>query len=104
MKYMKIKPLLNLIIFSGSFIFFSCEKENNESDSKFEFTGIIEKQSFTTYQYGTHVISNNEEFYALTSSTIDLDQYIGKEVEIEGTVIEYYVADGPEYIEVTEVE
>ena len=49
-------------------------------------TGTLERQDITTYQYGTHVISDEASgaFYALNSDIIDLDAYIGQRVTVYG--------------------
>ncbi len=49
-------------------------------------TGTLERQGITTYQYGTHVISDEASgaFYALNSDIIDLDAYIGQRVTVYG--------------------
>lgn len=78
----------------------SCEKKVGF----LHFTGTLEKQGMTTYQYGTHVISNGSVTYALRSQKINLDLYKGKTVEILGTKIEGYpIESGPEYLEVEKV-
>ena len=58
----------------------------------------------TYYQYGTHVLNSEEDFYALKSEKLNLDEFIGKEVKVSGSKIEGYPVDGgPDYILVTEV-
>lgn len=70
----------------------------------FYFKGLLEKQTITSYQYGTHIISNKDKTYALKSSTINLDTYINQTVTIKGNKIKGYPVDGgPEYIDVKEV-
>lgn len=56
--------------------------------------------------YGTHVLTNDhgQTLYALKSSSVKLDDYIDKNVEISGSKIEGYPIDGgPEYIEVSKI-
>lgn len=78
-------------------------KSSQESDA-FEFHGLLKQQGITTYQYGTHTISNSTKTYALKSSTINLDTYIDKNVTVEGTKIDGYPIDGgPEFIDVKAV-
>jgi hypothetical protein len=75
----------------------SCSKNKG----KIKVSGTIQKQGITTYQYGTHTISS----YALKSNSIDLDNYINQEVTIYGDKIKGYpVSDGPEFLEVTNIE
>jgi len=87
-----------------SFILLSstCDRENPEE--QMQLTGTIESQGITSYQYGSHVLNSEDEFYALKSETLNLDEFIGKEVIISGSKIEGYPVDGgPDYILVTEV-
>jgi len=77
----------------------SCNKDNGNSNS-IEITGTIQKQGITTYQYGTHTISE----YALTSSAVNLDSYINQNVTVIGYKIEGYPVDsGPDYVEVERI-
>jgi len=68
--------------------------------------GFIQEQGFTTYQYGTHIlVDKGKTLYALKSSIVNLDKFIGKKVKIHGSIIEGYpVAGGPDYLNVREVE
>jgi hypothetical protein len=75
-------------------------------------TGLIEKMGKTSYMYGTHVLKNlgfvtgirDAKSFALKSDNINLNQYIGKEVEVSGELIEGYPVDGgPEYINVKSI-
>ncbi len=77
----------------------------SDSPVEIELTGIIQKQGITTYMYGSHTISGEGEFYALRSSTIDLDDYVTQEAFITGEKISGYPVDGgPDYFEVTSIE
>ena len=78
-------------------------KENIDSNS-IEVTGILHKQGFTTYQYGTHTISEDDIFYALRSSSLNLDDYVSQTVTIVGEKVDGYPIDGgPDYLEVVEI-
>ncbi|WP_165499827.1 hypothetical protein [Pedobacter frigidisoli] len=58
----------------------------------------------TTYQYGTHIINYGGKPYALKSSSVNLDIYVDKQVQIKGTKVSGYpLENGPELIEVTQV-
>lgn len=97
-----------VIILSGiTLMFFTATCQNTTSNSKdhMEITGTIQQQGITSYQYGTHTISNeNDDFYALTSEGINLDDYLEKEVTIKAEKIEGYPVDGgPDYLRVLEV-
>ena len=72
-------------------------------------TGVMEKPEGTTYQYGTHGISDwDSGYYALQSDTVDLNAYIGQKVNVYGTLVPGYenaqVEGGPPLVEVTRVE
>lgn len=91
------KSLSILTIFCLSVI--SCDKDVVTIDG-IEITGEIEKQKITTYQYGSHTISE----YALRSSSINLDDYINQKITVVGHKIGGYPVDGgPHYIEVEKI-
>lgn len=80
-----------------------CKKANEVSGS-ITVTGVLKAQGTTTYQYGTHTIQNDHQFYALMSGSINLDQYVNKTVTITGSeVIGYPMEDGPMLLEVFSV-
>ncbi|MES2276795.1 MAG: hypothetical protein V4592_12285 [Bacteroidota bacterium] len=63
--------------------------------------GIIQPQGATTYMYGTHTIKNIDQYFALRSSTITLDDYKGKSVILTGNKVAGYPVDGgPDYLDV----
>lgn len=104
-------------IFFGSFLFLftaTCNNVSEEEDyspsaevkqTTMEVTGTIEEQGITSYQYGTHTITTaNDEFYALKSEAVNLDDYIDEEVTIVAEKIEGYpLSGGPVYLKVLEV-
>lgn len=51
-------------------------------------TGVIEKPGGTTFQYGTHAMTEEATgvFYALESNQINLDDYTGERVTVFGTI------------------
>jgi hypothetical protein len=84
----------------------ACKKETEYRLTK--ITGTIQKQGITTYQYGTHVLTDNngQTTYALKSGkdAINLDDYINKFVEVRGHLMRDYPVDGgPQYLVVTKV-
>jgi hypothetical protein len=92
-----IKYIAFLLIIAAS----TCSKK----EQTFSFNGTLEKQGITSYQYGTHVISDGKITYALKSDAIDLDKYVSKKVTIYGFKIEGYpISGGPDYINVTRIE
>lgn len=96
---MKSLKILFVIISIG-LCAISCNKDE-EKPINVEVVGTIQQQGITTYQYGTHVITG----YALRSSNIDLDNYIGQTVTVIGHLVEGYpIEGGPDYIEVEEIE
>ncbi len=83
---------------------FSCGDENTKS-FEIELTGSLTVQGITTYQYGTHVLSTDSEFYALQSDKVNLDDFVNTVVTIKGNKIEGYPVDGgPDYIKVVELQ
>lgn len=92
---------LALIIFTAT-----CNNTTKmeQKEDKMEVTGTIQQQGITSYQYGTHTLTNDETFYALRSETVNLDNYIDQEVTIVAKKIEGYPVDGgPDYLLVLEV-
>ena len=73
-------------------------------------TGAMEKLGITTYQYGTHAVTDEASgaFYGLSSDVVDLDAYTGQRVTIYGTLVPGYeygqVEGGPPLVDVTWVE
>ena len=73
-------------------------------------TGVLQVQGITTYQYGTHAVTDEGSgtFYALSSDIVDLDAYAGQRVTVYGTLVPGYesgqVEGGPPLVEVTWVE
>ena len=82
---------------------------DNPEGKEVTLTGVVEKPEGTTYQYGTHGISDwDSGYYALRSDTVDLDAYVGQKVNVYGTLVPGYenaqVEGGPPLVEVTRVE
>ena len=97
-----MKILFNLTL--GLFLLVFTATCSSTTNNSVTVTGTIEQQGITSYQYGTHTISGEGIFYALKSETIDLDQYLEKEVTIKAEKIEGYPVDGgPDYLLVLEV-
>lgn len=75
-----------------------------QEETEMEVSGIIEKTGITSYQYGSHTITGENTFYALTSEKVDLSKFEGQEVTVVGEKIEGYSLDGgPEYLRVKEI-
>jgi len=98
---------MKYLIFILTFVIFftlSCSKDIEFRSIK--LSGVLNVQSASTYQYGTHILTDNSGnlTYALRSKTETLDKYIGKNVEITGHKVKGYPVDGgPEYLEVTKI-
>lgn len=98
---MKFYSILFILAFSLSGL--SCKTGNQGNNSK-SYSGTIEATGITSYQYGTHTLQAENEFYALKSEVIDLSNYEGKNVTISATKIEGYPVDGgPVYLNVKEI-
>ena len=66
--------------------------------------GKITKLGMTTYQYGTHAMNYAGKPFALRSSSLNLDNYVDKQVTLKGVKVDGYPLEGgPELIEVSEV-
>ena len=69
--------------------------------------GVIRRQGFTDYDYGSHVLRDEDgkTLYALTSDKIDLDEYLGFTKTVRGeSVSGYPLAGGPDYLNVKTIE
>lgn len=79
--------------------------ENITQTNTMEIIGTIQEQGMTSYQYGTHTLTTaTDDFYALKSEAVDLNNYVGKEVTIVAEKIEGYpLSGGPEYLNVMEL-
>lgn len=68
--------------------------------------GKIKPSGMTSFMYGSHLLYDDEGqlSYALTSDEIDLKQYEGMRVEINGEAVEGYPVDnGPPYLRVKSI-
>ena len=75
-----------------------------DATKSIEAEGKIEAIGMTSWQYGTHTLTNDENFYALRSKTVNLQQYEGKTVKIIAEKVEGYPVDGgPEFLEVLSI-
>ncbi len=73
-------------------------------------TGMLEAPEVTTYQYGTHAITDeaSDARYALGSDSVDLDAYVGRRVTVWGAVVpgteDGQIEGGPPLLDVARVE
>lgn len=100
----------SLMMLSGFFLVLFTATCNNATENEqtktdnMEVTGTIQQQGITSYQYGTHTLTNDETFYALRSEAVNLDDYLDEEVTIIAKKIDGYPLEGgPEYLLVLEV-
>lgn len=92
----------------GQTISATYEAGSNPGGERITLTGIVERPEATTYQYGTHAITDvTQNYYALQSASVDLDAHVGRSVTVFGTLVPGYesgqVEDGPPLVEVTRV-
>lgn len=93
-----------IILLALGFSFAGCGSMKSKDTSAVTLSGKIEKIGMTTYQYGTHTIESDHKTYALKSSSVDLDAFDDKEVQLTGTKVPGYpVENGPDLIEVTSI-
>ncbi|MBC8984196.1 hypothetical protein H9X96_00225 [Pedobacter sp. N36a] len=98
-----MKKLILLLALGFSFTGCSSIKSSKDGNTV-TLTGKIEKTGMTTYQYGTHTIQADHKTYTLKSSSVDLNSFENKEVELVGTKVPGYpVENGPVLIEVSAV-
>ncbi len=84
------------------FLIVACNQ--NESKNLLEITGTIQEQGITSYQYGTHTLTNSETFYAVRSDSVTLNDYLNEEVTVKAQKISGYPVDGgPEYLQILEI-
>lgn len=81
----------------------ACTKEDSEDLNEIELFGTLVKMSddvMTTHMYGEFAIDT----FAVRSSSIDLNAYVGEAVTAKGRPIEGYpLSGGPVYVEITEI-
>ena len=97
-RFASMKKVIFLLVLISTII--SC-KTLNHSGVKNELTlkGTVEQMGMSTFQYGTHLLKTGSKTYALKTTTIKLDDYVGKEVSITGSKVEGYpVENGPELL------
>lgn len=96
---------LQIFMVSLLFLAATCNKAtSSENQDLMNIKGQIEKTGITSYQYGTHTLTDDGTFYALKSDKVDLSSYEGKTVTITAEKIEGYPVDGgPEYLNVLQV-
>ncbi len=93
------------------FLFFFTATCNNQTANKtmdtketLEVEGKVEAIGMTSWQYGSHTLTNDETFFALRSEKVDLKQYEGKHVKLNAVKVEGYpVEGGPEFLEVLSI-
>ena len=95
--------LVKILLVIGAITMYSCKSSNSDEKIRY-YSGTIEPTGITSYQYGTHILESENDFYALKSDVLDLTKYENQEVEITASKIEGYPVDGgPVYLLVTKV-
>ena len=80
-------------------------EQNAQLQKAMSITGVLAQQGITTYQYGTHTLKTENQFYALRSKDVQLDQYVGRKVKVIGeSIAGYPLSGGPKYIKVLRIE
>lgn len=97
MKYISIITMTFLLLIS-----ITCGSSNSNKDTT--YSGIIESTGITSYQYGTHILKTDDNFFALKSNSVELKQFEGKTVTLTAEKIKGYPVDGgPVYLNVTKI-
>lgn len=100
-----MKYFMYLLSAMALFLTIACNQTKSTTTNPMEITGTIQEQGMTSYQYGTHTLTNSETFYAVKSDSIDLNNYLNQEVTITAEKVEGYPVDGgPEYLRVLSIE
>jgi len=80
----------------------SCKKEDSKvtrnvcTGDCVTRTGVISQQGFTSYMYGTHILTTDDgEQYVLTSDVLDLDRRVGQKCIVILKDLDYRVEIGP---------
>lgn len=97
--------IASLFIFSG-IVAFALSATPAKQTQTVTAQGTIQEAGITTYQYGPHTLVNKSGLtqFALRSSKLDLAQFVGKPVNITGTLVPGYPVDGgPPFLDVTSV-
>lgn|SRR5690606_11710905 len=94
-----------LTLAAAAIFLFTTTCNNNTKSNSMEISGTIEPIGMTTWQYGSHTITNDDGIlYALRSEKLKLENYEGRRVTLKGDKVEGYpVENGPEFIEVIEI-
>jgi hypothetical protein len=94
-----MKKLLLLLLISSAAII-SCKKENKPgvvcTGDCITARGVLKQQGFTTYQYGSHILVDDNQSYVLTSNVVNLQKFEDKKVVIIAKNLHYTVENGPE--------
>lgn len=109
-----MKKLLLPLVAAFAVTLFSCKKDEVETPAptptvtrtaSMQATGLLKRLEVSTFMYGTHILIMNTGYYALKSTTVNLDQYVNQNVTITGNRIAGYPVDGgPPYIDVITVQ
>lgn len=84
----------------------SMRSNDKEAHSYYNYSGVLAPLEMSIWQYGTHTLTTDEgDFYAVKSESIDLDEYVGQPVHIKGTEIEGYPVDnGPKFLDIEKIQ
>lgn len=101
----------SISLFTIVFLYFFTATCNNQqtqtsmnTKTNIEVEGKIEAIGMTSWQYGSHTLTNDETFFALRSEKVDLKQYEGKNVRVTASKVDGYPVDGgPEFLEVLSI-
>ena len=98
-----MKKLIILSLFVA--VMSSCgSMRSSATGESVSMEGKITKLGMTTFQYGTHSINYAGKPFALRSSSLNLDNYVDRQVTLKGVKVDGYpVEGGPELIDVSEV-
>jgi hypothetical protein len=106
-----MRALFLILILACTLPVVSCHKKSDTTPSpvitsgdNLTATGMLELQGFTTYMYGTHLLRvDSATWFALKSTTLNLDPFVGTRVSITAINTHYTAEMGPELYNVTSI-
>ena len=73
-----MKNLIFGLMLISSFLSCNSTKTMEETTAERVVSGWIQSLEFSSFQYGTHLLLNDDDvvLFALTSETVDLDEFV----------------------------
>ena len=108
-----MRTLFLMLILACTLQVVSCQKKSDSKPSpailvisgeSLTATGMLERQGYTTYMYGTHILKADAgKWFVLESTTLNLDPFVGNRVTITAINTHYHAEIGPEMYNVSAI-